>query len=391
MSISNQTNKTYGAGNSVTTTFSFNFKVFNATEIYAYLINNSTGAVTGPLTSPTDYTISINPVTEGGTITFAVAPATGYTWFIIRRVPLTQSAVIPTEGTLPGSQLENQLDLAVMMNIQTAESVARTLQLQTTSLFAGPVYFEDPVDASILQYSLALGRYVNVLLDPSLSPLPSPSGHGLALLRANSGGTAYEFVTTLADSYLSQITTAGKVSGAAITSLTSVPSGAGLLPPLNGGVPSGAMMEWPAAVAPSGYLLCDGSAVSRVTYAGIFAVISTLFGAGDGSTTFNLPDRRERVAVGYKSGSTEFGTLGQTGGAKTVTLTSAESGLPAHTHQEQSLGGGTNIGWGVQGNAGSGDAVQEGYVYTKANAAANAASAHNNIQPYITLNVIIKI
>jgi microcystin-dependent protein len=63
-------------------------------------------------------------------------------------------------------------------------------------------------------------------------------------------------------------------------------------------VPIGAILAWPGATAPTGWVLCDGSAISRTTYATLFAAISTSFGSGDGSTTFNVPDLRGRVMVG---------------------------------------------------------------------------------------------
>lgn len=63
-------------------------------------------------------------------------------------------------------------------------------------------------------------------------------------------------------------------------------------------LPAGVVVPYAGAAAPSGYLLCDGSAVSRTTYAALFAVLSTAFGSGDGSTTFNLPDMRETIPVG---------------------------------------------------------------------------------------------
>jgi microcystin-dependent protein len=81
-----------------------------------------------------------------------------------------------------------------------------------------------------------------------------------------------------------------------------------------------------AATTPTGWLTCDGSAVSRATYADLFAVIGTTFGVGDGSTTFNLPDMRDRFPVGA-SGTK---AIASTGGAETVTLSSGN--LPAHTH-----------------------------------------------------------
>ncbi len=66
--------------------------------------------------------------------------------------------------------------------------------------------------------------------------------------------------------------------------------------------PSGAVLPFCTASAPSGWLKCDGSAVSRTTYANLFAAISTLFGAGDGSTTFNLPDLRGEFIRGFDDG-----------------------------------------------------------------------------------------
>lgn len=153
---------------------------------------------------------------------------------------------------------------------------------------------------------------------------------------------------------------------------------------------TGVIKQFAGVIAPAGYFICDGAAKNRSTYAGLFAVCGTIYGIGDGSTTFNIPDLREKIPVGYKSGDSDFGTLGQTGGEKTHLLTSSESGSPAHTHVEQSLDGGSNIGYGVQGNPGAGNTVREGYVSTKANSPADAASAHNNLQPYLTLNNIIK-
>lgn len=91
--------------------------------------------------------------------------------------------------------------------------------------------------------------------------------------------------------------------------------------------PAGIVMPFAGSVAPQGYLLCDGSAVSRTTYATLFAVVGTTYGAGDGSTTFNVPDISGRVVIGPSSTH----LLGSTGGSETVTLLEAE--LPAHAHE----------------------------------------------------------
>ena len=121
------------------------------------------------------------------------------------------------------------------------------------------------------------------------------------------------------------------------------------------------------------------TAVSRTTYAALFAITSTTYGSGDGSTTFNLPDLKGRVAVG-KSADTEFDVLGETGGAKTHTL--SESELPAHTHSMFAAGGTSVGGSGTSTGGGAGGAVTTG--------STGSGTAHNNLQPYITLNYIIK-
>lgn len=96
------------------------------------------------------------------------------------------------------------------------------------------------------------------------------------------------------------------------------------------GLPIGAIIPYTGNLLPEGYLECDGSAVSRTTYADLFAVIGTSYGAGDGSTTFNLPDLRGKVTVGQDTNDTDFDALGDTGGAKSTVLT--KYNLPNHSH-----------------------------------------------------------
>ena len=163
---------------------------------------------------------------------------------------------------------------------------------------------------------------------------------------------------------------------------------------------------WTGAV-PAGYLFEDGSAVSRATYPNLFAAIGTTYGAGNGSTTFNLPDSRGRLAVNIKTGDSDFGSMGQKVGVKSVTLTIAQ--LPTHTHvqdahthsavgRNEAGSGGQAGGWG-----GAASSVRVGtnnytadnqYVATATVAAVNqntgGGGAHNNIMPSIVKKFIIK-
>ena len=105
-------------------------------------------------------------------------------------------------------------------------------------------------------------------------------------------------------------------------------------------VPVGALFMWPTATAPSGYVLCNGAAVSRADYASLFTVIGVTFGTGNGSTTFNVPDMRQRFPLGVATsgtGSTLAGTGGSidhthTGPSHTHTISGSTAAEAAHTH-----------------------------------------------------------
>lgn len=115
--------------------------------------------------------------------------------------------------------------------------------------------------------------------------------------------------------------------------------------PAGGTMPVGTLLPYAGTTSPDTniYLLCDGQAVSRTTYADLFTVVSTTFGVGDGSTTFNVPDLRGRIPMGLDNlGGTpanrvtdaDADALGGTVGAQDHTLTEAE--LPSHSHSQTS-------------------------------------------------------
>ena len=163
-------------------------------------------------------------------------------------------------------------------------------------------------------------------------------------------------------------------------------------------------MMWPTTSAPGGWFICDGTAVSRSTYASLYAVIGTVFGSGNGSTTFNLPNFKGLSPVGYDSGQSEFNAIGKTGGEKSHLLTSAESGAPQHQHpllastsvNSTTLTGSNYIaadreayGNFSYGMALGGTSITPSVGLSGLNAGASAGSAHNVLDPYISMVFII--
>lgn len=158
------------------------------------------------------------------------------------------------------------------------------------------------------------------------------------------------------------------------------------------GNPTGALLPYAGSTAPTNYLLCDGSVVSQTTYAALYAVISTTYNTGgEGAGNFRLPNLKGRTVVGRDSSDTDFDTLGETRGAKTHTL--AESEIPSHTHgpgsYETNFQSVTNTTvTGAAGRLTTGTGVTRAVSGTSG--ATGGGGAHNNIQPSIVLNYIIK-
>jgi microcystin-dependent protein len=171
------------------------------------------------------------------------------------------------------------------------------------------------------------------------------------------------------------------------------------------GIPTATIVPWSSASVPTGFLECNGQAVSRSTYSALFAIVGTTYGAGNGSSTFNVPDLQNNVAVGKSNNK----ALASTGGANTVTSTGNVGGstanatlstaqLASHSHQTgittsnpggmsmqivQSSGG-VNPAPNNTGNTGSG----QGHSHNMS--ATFSGDATSVLQPYLTVIYIIK-
>ena len=143
-----------------------------------------------------------------------------------------------------------------------------------------------------------------------------------------------------------------------------------------------------AIAAPAGWLVCDGRAVSRGTYAALYAAIGTSFGAGDGSTTFNLPDGRGRVLVGAGAGTgLTARALGVKGGEEAHAVTVAE--MPVHYHATLD-GAYFVVTTGANFVPASGGTAVGGTNNENVTGPAGGSGAHNNMQPFVAVNVLIK-
>ena len=183
--------------------------------------------------------------------------------------------------------------------------------------------------------------------------------------------------------------------------------------PAAGAIPPGFGGPYYGGAVPSGWLLCSGVAVSRTTYAALFAAIGTTYGVGDGSTTFNLPDERGRVSVGKDDmggtaanrittgGSGINGTtLGASGGAETHVLSSAE--MPVHNHGVNETPHSHTYNYenaaGVAGGSGATVSAYNAVTATATTAVSTGITiqntggggAHTNVQPLLVVNKIIK-
>ncbi|CAM6005211.1 unnamed protein product [Sphagnum balticum] len=241
----------------------------------------------------------------------------------------------------------------------------------------------------------ASASFVNGVLVVNAAPnIPANIQAGQILLGNNTVGT--NFITLSAPNALAASYTATLPPSPPTGEAALVMDQNGTITTTTGFNPAGSVIMYAGATAPSGYLICNGSAVSRTTYAALYSAIGTLYGSGDGSTTFNIPNLQGNVVVG--PGGTIGAALGGTGGEASHVLTVAE--LAAHSHTITDPG--HNHALAVDANNNNGAIVAAGNSQARTNFTANAftgitgtnsagsGSAHNNVQPYVSMYYIIK-
>jgi microcystin-dependent protein len=201
-------------------------------------------------------------------------------------------------------------------------------------------------------------------------------------------------------------------TAAAGTNTTQLATTAFVQTSINVALPAGVINMWGTGTAPSGWLLCNGSAVNRTTYSALFAVISTQFGIGDGSTTFNLPNYQDRMPFGVGSIATFNGATGGSANAIVVshTHTGTTAGAGSHNHRggNPNDGGGSYYGFGDEQGAISTPSNRAGliaagpiggtyltdtvatHVHTFTTDSAGSSGTNANLPPYLGINFIIK-
>lgn len=156
---------------------------------------------------------------------------------------------------------------------------------------------------------------------------------------------------------------------------------------------SGDIKMTAVTAAPTGWLLCDGAAVSRTTYSKLFAAISTTYGTGNGSSTFNVPDLRSRTPMGAGQGSgLTSRAAGAVGGAESVTLTTAQ--MPSHSHSDNTSAFG-NVYYELDTTSGGprempGSANGRSSFVRLAIGNTGGGGSHGNVQPFQVVTFMIK-
>ena len=280
------------------------------------------------------------------------------------------ASAIPTDITYQGSLKQQGLPATGIKN----------MIFRITNVDGTQVYWSSPSTAVNVNNGLFSTHISPVGVDwQSVTPYVEVSVEGQLLLpREPVNSTVYAAISN-------------SVTDAAITP-AKVSAGFGL-------VPAGSLLAFAGGTPPAGWLVCDGSAVSRSAYAALFAAIGTTWGAGDGSSTFNVPDLRGRATIGSGQGAGLTNrALGQILGEENHQLTIAE--MPSHNHGVNDPGHSHGLYFGTPG--GSDNNFGESFVPGRTNTQTVTAltgvtikntggdGAHNVMQPSAVVTYLIR-
>lgn len=382
--------------------FTFPFALFKAADLDVWV---DRARVSG------GFSVSGVGITSGGAVLFAVPPAAGTRVTLRRRMALERVTDFQTDGIIRAKSLNDELDYQVAAVQQVADDVARCVKRPFTSASTADLSLPEPVAGRVLKWNDDGNGLTNSDADPDALGSASASAQAAAAAAVTAADTASaaaaaavaaaQQASDMAGAFGNPLDKAANLAdlpdkplarqnlGLGSAAQASLGTAAGQVPTADqvaalvpASVPTGSIVMSGGAATPDGWLPCNGAAVSRTTYAALFAVIGTAFGAGDGSTTFALPDLRGRAPIGAGQGAGLTNrSLGQKLGAETHTLSTAE--MPSHLHAMGYGGAGSSVGTTpVTGNIGAGPGYDT--------SAVGGGGAHNNMPPVAAVNFIIK-
>jgi len=367
-------------GNGTQTQFTYPFPIFAAADMEVYLDESK---------QTSGFTVNGANQSAGGDVAFDAAPGSGVVVTLRRRLAIQRTSDFQESGEFRSKVINDELDYLTAGLQQVSDDGGRALRLSATDPTAALTL---PAKMARANMFLAFDSDGDAIASDASGP-PGPVGPAGNMDGANNLSELTDPATARSNLGLGAAAVESVAAGGLAGLLRADGSAASLtdLPEPPAAMPAGAVIDFAGTSEPEGWLFAFGQAVSRTAYAALFAAIGTTFGAGDGSTTFNLPDARGRVIAGKddmggtsanrltnQSGGLNGDALGAAGGAETHTLTVAE--MPAHAH-----GGGAAGQYDATGFGGG-----SGIAGPSATSSAGGGGSHNNVQPTIILNKIIK-
>lgn len=324
MTQSADPNRVAYSGNDVTTGFSFPYWVDADTDLAVWLVDADGNETAQALN--THFTVS-GTGSASVTVTMVTAPASTESLVIVREQPLVQDLELSTIQQFRAQPIENQMDQIVRALLRVNDVATRALLLRqhdtigSGAFDAGAQQIQRVADPTAAQHA-ATKAYVDAYvvaqsLDPSadlfalktdVDDLSGVTDVATALTNLSlNGNTDLRPLASLNGNGLLARTGAAAFSNRTITggSGITVSDGDGVSGNPTLALTAGLIAMWGTGTVPSGWLECDGTAVSRTTYATLYAVIGNTYGNGDGSTTFNLPDFRGLFPRGHDDSAGE--------------------------------------------------------------------------------------